>query len=142
MTFKTNCKIAKGRIDPAPMVDIMFLLLMFLALSSPLVLQPGIGLMELPTSKVPQTATFQGLVVMVKSEELMFFNNQPVTLEGLKAALEVEAKKSRNPELIIKADRQVPHGTMVKIMSLAFEAGIPAVNIATRPELPTAAKPK
>ena len=49
MKFKRHLEIVKGRIDPAPMVDIVFLLLIFLVLSSPFVLQPGYGLVDLPT---------------------------------------------------------------------------------------------
>jgi biopolymer transport protein ExbD len=134
MKFQTHCAVAKGPIDPAPMVDIVFLLLIFLVLSSPLVLQPGIGVV-LPEANVQPAASFQELVVAISPSDTLFFNNQPVTYESLKRELEAAARQSRNRELIIKADRHVSHGTVTKVMSLAFEAGITAVNLATRPEL-------
>src|SRR5947207_2763304 len=65
MTFTTRCEFAKGRIDPAPMVDVVFLLLIFLVLSSPFVLQPGFGIVDLPKSPIPQNVSFKGLVVTV-----------------------------------------------------------------------------
>ncbi len=141
MTFRTHCEIAKGRIDPAPMVDIVFLLLIFLVLSSPFVLQPGYGTVDLPESPNPTSVSFQGLVVTISRDDLLFFNNQRVTLVDLPAQLKTAAQKSTNPELIIKADRQVTEEMVVKIMSLAFEAGIPAVNLATRPALPATVAP-
>jgi biopolymer transport protein ExbD len=131
-------EFAKGRIDPAPMVDVVFLLLIFLVLSSPFVLQPGFGIVDLPKSAIPQNVSFQGLVVTVSRNDLLFFNTQPISLRDLPGALRKAASESRNPELIIKADRQVANDTVVKIMSMAFDAGISAVNLATRPELPTA----
>jgi len=134
MTFKTYCEIAKGRIDPAPMVDIVFLLLIFLALSSPLVVQTGIGI-ELPSARATTVTPFQGLVLTVRRDNLMFFNNHLTTLEGLKVSLINAAKQSRNQTLVIKADRQVSNGTIVQIFSIAREAGISAVNWATRPEI-------
>jgi biopolymer transport protein ExbD len=136
MTFATRCEFAAGRIDPAPMVDVVFLLLIFLVLSSPFVLQPGFGIVDLPKSPVPQNVSFQGLVVTVSRNDMLFFNTQRISLSDLPAALRKAASESRNPELIIKADSQVPNGTVVKIMNMAFEAGISAVNLATRPELP------
>ncbi len=139
MTFRTRCEIARGRIDPAPMVDIVFLLLIFLILSSPFVLQPGIGAVELPEISNAPSATFQTLVLTVNRDNLMFFGTDAVTLEQLPGLLKVEAKRHGNPELIIKADQQVAHGTVVQIMSMAFDAGIPAVNLATRPTLPAPA---
>jgi len=135
MRFQTHCKVAKGPIDSAPMVNVVFLLLIFLVLTSPLVLQPGIGMVDLPPSNKPPAASFQGLVVTVTRDNLIFFNNQVITLDNLGSTLRVAGGKFPRQELIIKADRQVPHGTVVQIMSLALESGITAVNWATRPEI-------
>ncbi|HUK81504.1 MAG TPA: biopolymer transporter ExbD [Verrucomicrobiae bacterium] len=142
MTFTTYRKIARGRIDPAPMVDIMFLLLIFLVLSSPYVLVPGIGTVRLPTVNNPTTATFQGLVVTVSSDNLVFFNTERTTLDALPQLLRQSVRESRNPELIIQADRNVSYGTVMKIKSIAFEAGISAINEKTRSEVPTAVAPR
>jgi biopolymer transport protein ExbD len=142
MTFKTHCRIAKGRIDPAPMVDVMFLLLVFIILSSPFVLQTGSKAVELPTDNHPTGASFQNLVVMITRDNLMFFKEQPITVDGLRLAFEKAARESRNSELVIKADRQVTYQTVMKITSMAFESGISVVNYASRPETPAAATPK
>jgi len=128
--------------DSAPLVDVMFLLLIFLVLSSPLVLQPGIGMVELQPSSAPSTASFQGLVVTITRDNVLFFNNQLVTLDSLRNALRAVASQFPHQELIIKADRQVSHGTVVQVMSLALECGITAINWATRPEIPPPATAK
>jgi biopolymer transport protein ExbD len=136
MTFRSYAKVAHGPIDPAPMVDIVFLLLIFLVLSSPYVLQPGIGAIKLPTWNRPSVYSLQDLVVTVRRDDLIFFDNKTVTLPELHASLRMAATRQPRPqELIIKADRQVSHGTIVQIMSIAFDAGITAVNLATRPEV-------
>jgi biopolymer transport protein ExbD len=137
MTFKTHRQISKGVIDPAPLVDVVFLLLLFFVLSSPFVMQSGFGVL-LPTSNVPTLSSFQGLVVTVTRENLLFFNNQAVTLEQLQQALQAAAQQNRSAELIIKADQQVPHGTVIQIMNAALKTGITVVNLAARPELPSA----
>ena len=134
MTFQTHCQIAKGRIDPAPMVDIVFLLLIFLALSSPLVVQTGIGI-ELPSTKVLTVTSFQGLVLTVRRDNLMFLNNQLTTLDGLKASLEKASRHSYNQTLVIKLDRQVSSGTLAQISSIAMAAGFSGVNWAMRPDI-------
>jgi len=142
MTFRTYCRIAKGRIDPAPMVDVVFLLMIFLVLSSPFVLQPGHGVVDLPESREAKSASFQGLVVVVSRDNLVFFQNQSIALEKLPEALQAAAKQARGQELVIKADRQVSNGTVVQIMDMAFAAGITAVNLATRPGMAATAKPR
>jgi biopolymer transport protein ExbD len=141
MTFRTYSRIVEGRIDPAPMVDVVFLLLIFIILSSPFVLQTG-QKVDLVKDPRPTDFSFQTLVVTVSRDNLLFFNGQPTTLDGLRQSLAREARLDRKAELIIKADRQVTHETVIKIFSMAFEAGIAQVNLATRPEVPAAGPPK
>lgn len=134
MTFKTHSQIAKGLVDPAPLVDVVFLLLLFFVLSSPFVMQSGFSVL-LPSSEVPTTTSFQELVVTVTRDQLLFFNNQPTTLEKFQSALAAAVRQNHQTELIIKADRQVSHGAVVELMNVALKAGVTRVNIATRPEL-------
>jgi biopolymer transport protein ExbD len=141
MTFRSFSEIAKGRIDPAPMVDVVFLLLIFFILSSSFVLQPGIKV-DLQPSGARALSPFQGLVVTITRENLLFFNEQRTTLEGLQKSLQAAAQRGRNQELVVKADREVPHGTVVQVMSMAIEAGIAAINIATRPEITPQGQPR
>ena len=67
--------------------------------------------------------------------------SQPTTLADLQKALREEARRTPNQELIIKADKQVPHGVVVDILNLASKAGIRNVNLATRPETPMTMAP-
>jgi len=140
MIFKTHCPIAKGLLDPAPLVNVVFLLLLFFLLSSTYVQQSGIGI-NLPGFERPTARNFQSLVVTVTSKNMLFFNNQPTTLVDLQKALREEARRTTNQELIIKADKQVPHGVVVEIMNIAFKAGLRGINIATRPETPMTTTP-
>ena len=140
MTFKTHCQMSKGLVDPAPLVDVVFLLLLFFILSSPFVMQSGFGV-SLPSSSAPTVTTFQSLVVTVTRDNLLFFNNQPTTLEKLEQSLRDSVRRGRGRELIIKADRQVSHGTVTQIMSAALKAGITEVNIAARVESSVASAP-
>jgi biopolymer transport protein ExbD len=141
MTFRTHCEISKGRVDPAPMVDVVFLLLIFIILSSPFVLQTGTKV-KLPTDSRPPDTTFQTLVVTVARDNLFFFNNRPITLDNLRQALTRAVQETRTSELIIKADQQVTHETIVKVLSAALDTGVTVVNLATRPEVPAAGPPK
>ena len=141
MTFRTNCHITKGRIDPAPMVDVVFLLLIFIILSSPFVLQTG-QKVELPSDSRPTDFSFQTLVVTVSRDNQLFFNGQPATFDSLGESLARATQQARNAELIVKADRQVTHETTTKIFSIARAAGIKNVNLATRPEMSGLSSPK
>ena len=133
MTFKTHCQMSKGLVDPAPLVDIVFLLLLFFVLSSPFVMQSGFGVI-MPATSVPTRISFQPLVLTVTSDNLLFFNNQPTTIEKLAQSLREAVQAGRSRELVIKADRLVSFGTIVQIRSVAIKAGITSVNEAARSE--------
>ena len=140
MTFKTHCQMSKGTVDPAPLVDVVFLLLLFFILSSPFVMQAGFGV-DLQQSNQPTITTFQYLVVTVTRDNLIFFNDQPVLVEKLEQSLREAVQKGRGRELIIKADKQVSHGTVTQIMGIALKAGITMVNMAARADSSTAGAP-
>jgi biopolymer transport protein ExbD len=133
MTFKTRCQMSKGLVDPAPLVDVVFLLLLFFILSSPFVMQSGFGVI-MPSTTMPTRSSFQSLVVTVTRDNLLFFNNQPTTIEKFEQSLRQAVQQGRGHELIIKADRQVAFGTIVQIRSVAIKAGITSVNEAARAE--------
>jgi len=133
MTFKTHCQMSKGLVDAAPLVDVVFLLLLFFVLSSPFVMQSGFGVIMEPTD-VPNRISFQPLVLTVTRDNLLFFNNQQTTLDKLAESLREAVQKGVSRELVIKADRQVSFGTIVQIRSVAIKAGITSVNEAARSE--------
>jgi biopolymer transport protein ExbD len=132
MTFKTHCQISKGLVDAAPLVNVVFLLLLFFILNSQFVMQRGVSV-DLASVDVPMNGFFQSLVVTVARDDLVFFNDQQVPLDKLEQTLRDAVRQGRGRELIIKADKQVAQGTVMEIMGAAVRAGIPAVNIAARP---------
>ncbi len=133
MRFKRSIQIEKGRLDLTPLVDVIFLLLIFFMLSSTFILQPGIKV-ELPRAKqVPQNKE-ENMVVTLTRENQVFFNNELTTLEGLKRRMRMTSRKNQNATLIIKADTNSRHGNVVQIMNIARQAGIEKMAIATKPE--------
>jgi biopolymer transport protein ExbD len=138
MTFKTNCQMSKGLVDPAPLVNVVFLLLLFFVLNSSFVMQSGFGVWLPGGGTTPLREDFQTLVVTVARDDLLFFNDQPVAIDKLEQTLREAVQQTRARVLIIKADKQVSLGTETEIMSAANRAGITTINMAARPEGPAA----
>ena len=78
------------------------------------------------------------MVVTITDKNMIFFRDQdvPLTMDGLKERLISAADKDPAARLIVKADANVPHGQVVKVMSLSWECGIHKMAIATRPKKP------
>ena len=132
MRFKRNLKIETGKLDLTPLIDVVFLLLIFFMLSSSFIFQPGIKV-KLPESNVSETKKEKSYEVILTQENLIFFSGERITLEGLERKMKIISKNSPEAVLIIKADENVRHKNVVRIMSIAKMNGIKKLGIATRP---------
>jgi len=122
----------KVRIDITPLVDILFILLIFVMVTSTFLEAPGIKL-ELPAAHTSTPQPQRQLIVSLTAEGKLYLNNKPTTLSQLKTQLsEALRQKGATKTLIIKADRSVPYGRVVRVMDLAKLSGIQKLVITTK----------
>jgi len=123
------------RLDATPMADTVFLLLIFFMLSTSFVVQPGIQV-KLPKAVTSEIQLKKDLILTITAENILFLNEQPVTLDKLGEALEAAFAQREDRILIIKADQEVRHGMVVQAMDIAKLNGADRLAIATEPKLP------
>jgi len=123
------------RLDATPMADTVFLLLIFFMLSTSFVIQPGIQV-RLPKAVTSEIQLKKDLVLTITAENILFLNEQPITLEELGEALQAAFAQRKDRVLIIKADQEVKHGLVVYAMDIAKLNGADRLAIATEPKLP------
>jgi len=99
--------------------------------SSTFVEKPGMDL-ELPESETSTLKEIKDLVLQIQADETMFLNNKPVEWSDLEGSLEQEYKQNPDAALILKADKDVRHGSVVHVMDIAKQVGIKRLIIATR----------
>ena len=130
MRFKRHMELEHGlkQIDIAPLIDIVFQLLIFFMLTSSFVIQPGIKV-NLPKAVTSEVVKFENIDILVTSENVTYLNGKVVTTSELKTLLKQAAK--RNQTILIKADRRASLGRVVEVWDLARELGITQINIAT-----------
>lgn len=126
--LKRRTEIRKGQMDIAPMIDVMFNLLIFFMLTSNFVFQPGIRV-SLPKAITSEVISSENLVVTVTGQDLLFLNDKPITISDLTAKLKETAQEKKS--LLLKADTSASLGRVVEIWDLCREMGIPQINIAT-----------
>jgi biopolymer transport protein ExbD len=114
------------------LVDVAFLLVFFLLLSSNFILQPGISV-SMPFSRFtlgPQTSR-QIISITGGAVPAIYFQDQRVTMEQLGPLL--DAAKRRDESIIIKADRSTSYETVAEVANAALEHGITSVALAATP---------
>ncbi|MEA3560330.1 MAG: biopolymer transporter ExbD [Candidatus Omnitrophota bacterium] len=129
MKFKRHVELAKGRLDITPLIDVIFLLLIFFMLTSTFVLQPVIRV-KLPKAITSEVLRERNLIIEVTAEGKIYFSNEIISLPKLEEKLKTIAGESKS--LLIKADEKASLGQVVEVWDLCRDAGISQVSIATK----------
>lgn len=117
-----------------PLINVIFLVVLFFTLSSRFVLQPGMAV-TLPASSFTLGPRVDAQIVSVTAAPvpIIFHRDQRVSLEELRQRL--GETKVRERSLIIKADKNTPYDMVVRITDEALKLGF-SVILATDSERP------
>lgn len=131
MRFKPlkKSKSAVGStLDLTPIVDVVFNLLIFFALSLNFAATSGGINVKLPSASSAEPVKTEQVTINMTQDGKLFYNDKTIDLSGLKEKLkEVEDK---NSIVIIRADDSVPHGKVVQVMDIAKSEGLSKLAIA------------
>jgi biopolymer transport protein ExbD len=121
-----------GWLGAVALLDVVFLLIFFVLLSSNFVLQPGISV-SLPVSRFTLGPQINPQIISITggAAPAIFFRDQRVQMEQLGPLL--DAAKADGRPVIIKADRFTPYEQVVAVTNAALEHGITSVSLATAP---------
>lgn len=128
MRFKRRVFLEKGQLDIAPLIDIIFLLLIFFMLTSSFIFQPGIRV-NLPRAVTSEVLQKELLVVTITENNEIFINERSVGGEELVSRITVAAKGDQ--PLLIKADKKANLGKVIEIWDICRQADVKQINIAT-----------
>jgi biopolymer transport protein ExbD len=114
------------------LVDLAFLLVFFLLLSSNFILQQGISI-SMPFSRFTLGPQRDQQVISITGGAIpaIYFQDQRVTIEQLGPLL--DTAKRRDQSIIIKADRSVSYEIVATVTNAALEHGITSVALAATP---------
>lgn len=121
MQFRKK-RIIKPVINIAPVVDVLFLLLIFFMVTSTFLEQPNIKL-ELPTTKYTEASRIERIVLSVSREGQLFLQDKPVARVDLEKSLRRIVLDTGEDTLVLKADKWIPYGVVIGIMDDAKGAG-------------------
>lgn len=113
------------------LTDIVFLLLIFFMVTTTFQASSGIQV-KLPASsaQMPDEKVAR-VVVSIKEDGRIFFDNTQVEDQNIEAAFRETASKNKDALVVIRADKEVIHGRVVMVMDAARIAGLTRIAIAT-----------
>lgn len=130
MKFKRHMELEHGlkQIDIAPLIDMVFQLLIFFMLTSTFIMQSGIKV-NLPKAITSEVVDQEGIEISVSAENIIYLNGKVFTLRELKTMVRKISKKKI--PILIKADRRASLGRVVEVWDTCRDLGISHINIAT-----------
>lgn len=132
MEFEGRKKIDTN-LNIAPLIDVVFQLLIFFMLSASFIAQPGIKL-SLPSAAASRPHPDENITVFITENNELYLNEERVTLEGLLEKLRPKVMEAKSKTVVIKADEKIDLGFAVKVMDIAKQAEAGGVVISTRTE--------
>ena len=119
-------------INVTPMVDVVLVLLVIMMVSATYIVSQSLKV-ELPKTATSDEAVPTVAAITMTKDRKLYFNQQPIDEPGLLVKLR-EALAAGDVNLVISADRDVPHGAVVHLIDLAKVEGITkfAINVETK----------
>jgi biopolymer transport protein TolR len=119
-------------INVTPLVDVVLVLLIIFMVTAPM-LQMGIDV-NLPQVKSKSVdVTEEKIVLTITSAKEVFINKHKTTFADLKVKLKSIFANRSDREVFMKADKTVPYGFVVGVMSEIRKAGVDKLGIVTAP---------
>ena len=120
-----------------PMIDVVFLLIIFFMVTSNIVQQEAFIAVDLPTTKTSRMpgASESGtrkITINMTGEDHIFLGMTPIDREQLRQYLTAEqARPGKPPEVRIRTDRRIPYRTIEPVLVICSQAGIDNVSFHT-----------
>lgn len=119
-------------INVTPLVDVMLVLLIIFMVTAPMMIH-GVKV-NLPITESKNIKSKEDpLIVSITKKRLIFIENYNVPLNDLKGKLKKIVANRAGKEILLQADKDVPYGFVMKVMSQVKEAGISKVGLITKP---------
>jgi len=120
-------------VDLTPMIDVVFLMLIFFMVSTSFTANNSIKL-DLPESKA-QAANkdIEQVTISVDAQGQLFVQDEPVPDGGLRKRILNVTKGDPNMRVVLRADAEAKHKRVVYVLDTVRELGMGKVGIATVP---------
>jgi biopolymer transport protein ExbD len=119
-------------INVTPLVDIMLVLLIIFMLTAHLIAKQAIEI-DLPRASRSTALPPTTLAVTLTRDGALYLNDQPVTPDGLRAAVKAAVAKDPKTQAVIAGDKAVSHGRVVWVLDTVKALGVTSFAIQIDP---------
>ena len=131
MRSHRNRQEEDAAIDMTPMLDIVFIMLIFFIVTASFVKESGLDVTR-PEAETTVKQSRVGILIAIGENNEIYVNRRQIDLAAVRA--NVERLHAENPQggAVIQADRKAETGILVEIMDQLRLAGVGAISIAAQ----------
>ncbi len=115
-----------------PLIDIVFLLLIFFMVTSHFHVASGIPIRLPKLAQKAYDRKSHKIILVVDKDGRIFFKGEQIDIRKLGSKLKSLVGKGGPSHLLLEADKDVKHGRVVQVMDLAKRAGVSSIIIAAQ----------
>jgi biopolymer transport protein ExbD/biopolymer transport protein TolR len=131
MRFK-KIKEEDPRLGLTPLIDVVFLLLIFFMLTSHFHIASGVPIRLPKVTQKAYDSDGEKIILVVDRAGRAYLKGEKIDLKDLDAKLKELVEKGGLVHLLLQADKEVKHGRVVQLMDLAKRAGVSSIIIAAQ----------
>jgi biopolymer transport protein TolR len=132
MSMGGNNDRMMSEINVTPLVDVMLVLLIIFMVTAPMMMQ-GVDVALPETTSEPLAAEKEHLIISIDPKGQIYINEFQVSLEVLSSKLSKILEGKPDKEAYLRADKNIPYGTVVRVMAEIKAAGIDKLGMVTVP---------
>lgn len=117
-------------INVSPLIDIIFILLIFFVVTTVFVEQTGVQVNK-PMATTSDKLKNHSILIAVTSEDQVYQGGRIIGIEGVRPVVSALLESDSRMPVIIEGDRSASHGTIVKVIDAAELAGAKNVYVAS-----------
>ncbi len=128
--MKYRVKKSEPELNLAPMIDVVFLLLIFFIIASTLNLNEVKSNINLPETETVTARQQVEISVLISKDGKLYVNDREVTRDELPEILELLSGESQEREVSIYADKKVEFQKVITIMDIIKKQNINSISFA------------
>ncbi len=121
---------SQGEIDLSPLIDMVFILLIFFIVTTVFVEETGVEVTKPQAASAIQLEK-QSILIAITSNGNVVYGGREIGVSGIRSVVRRLVQEDSKMPVIIQADEAVPTGLLVRVIDEAKLAGANSVNIST-----------
>lgn len=127
MFTESRKRTTRASVDMSPLIDVVFLLLIFFSVTTTFLEQSGMDL-ELPESSTSEATQTTSIVIEVAGDGTIRLDGEELTVEALESRIAALAPEERS-RITLRADRELELGLAVRVIDALRRGGAEGVTL-------------